>query len=97
VSRAEGIFEIDQCTHFRDGGVAGDCDSSMFRVRDVRIKGVRGIIVKDVAARLKCSPKAPCEGIEMEDVEVVRVGGGGKVVKSSCRNVIRARGISCGI
>jgi hypothetical protein len=95
VSRAQGVFEIDQCTHFNNGGVAGDCDTSQFQIRDISISNVRGSITKDHVANLKCSPRAPCPGLRIENINVVNSESGKKAGSYVCRNVINPVGFSC--
>jgi hypothetical protein len=94
VTRAQGVFQINQCTHFRNGGQEGDCGTSRFQVRDISISKVSGAITKDSVGSLKCSPLAPCTGISIADIDVKK-GSGGAVEKYSCANVINPRGFKC--
>lgn len=70
VTRASGVFSINQCTRFRNGGVEGDCDTSKFQIRDVTISGIHGIVTKSTIATLKCSSAAPCKRMKFENLDV---------------------------
>jgi len=95
MTRAQGAFQINQCTHFRNGGQAGDCDTSRFQIRDVQVSDIKGTITKDSVASLKCSPKAPCPGLSFSNINIKKASGGA-VQKYSCSNVVNPKGFNCG-
>jgi len=63
-------FAITQCTTF--SGVAGDCNSSLFKLQNITFENVVGTIEADPIASLQCSADAPCVNIGMVDLDLVR-------------------------
>ncbi|KAF2669977.1 glycoside hydrolase family 28 protein [Microthyrium microscopicum] len=96
VTRAYGAFQIGQCTHFRDGGQDGDCDTSRFQIRDIRVSDIKGTITKDSVASLKCSASAPCSGLSFSNISLKRESGA-SIQKYSCANVVDPKGFNCGL
>ncbi|KUJ21632.1 glycoside hydrolase family 28 protein [Mollisia scopiformis] len=91
-STKKGVFYITQCTTF--SGVAGDCNSSLFNVRDVRFENATGLVGTDYVADLQCSAASPGEGIEIKGVDL-RDEDDEVVGMYECENVVDTVGFSC--
>ncbi|XP_074354175.1 exopolygalacturonase-like [Apium graveolens] len=66
------------------GGSEGCRGSSHVQVKDVKFIRVRGTSSSKIAVNLDCSRSKPCEGIELDDINL-RLYSGGKA-KSFCSN-----------
>lgn len=90
-----GVFYITQCTTF--SGVAGDCNTSLFNIRDVHFTNITGDVGTSYIADMQCSAASPCEGIEIEGVDVrdVAVDPYAAAGSYSCKNVVNTTGFSC--
>lgn len=87
-----GVFTIGQCTTF--SGTVGDCNSSLFALRNLSFTNVRGTVSTSAVATLKCSAAAPCSNIDIQDVKLVQADG---TAASGylCRNVLTRIGFTC--
>lgn len=85
-----------QCENY-SGWAGKDCNSSKFKLEQVRWKNVKGTVTKDVkdVGWFQCSAGAGgCDDVEVADVDVSVVGGG-KLDKWHCENVNRNKGFTC--
>lgn len=58
--------------------------NSQVQVEDVKFIGVRGTSSSEIAVNLDCSSSKPCQGIELDDINL-SLDSGGKAT-SSCSN-----------
>ena len=58
---------------------------SAVQVSDVLYKNIKGTSASDVAIDFECSKNVPCQGIVLQDINLVKAGR--KAAKSSCKNV----------
>ncbi|KAF7161732.1 hypothetical protein CNMCM5623_007219 [Aspergillus felis] len=61
-------FTISQCTTF--AGAAGNCTSSKFQIRNLRIEDITGSSKTDVVASFQCSAVKPCTDIQIQNVNL---------------------------
>lgn len=93
-STGTGVFSITQCTTF--SGVSGDCNSSLFNIRNVTVKDIKGYVSTSYVADMKCSAAAPCTGIEIENINLTKLNATGAVVSEyECSSVEDTLGFSC--
>lgn len=59
--------------------------NSHVKVSDVKFIDVHGTSASPIAVKLQCSPEMPCEGIELDNINL-SLGSGGDAT-SSCANV----------
>ncbi|KAH8810842.1 glycoside hydrolase family 28 protein [Xylogone sp. PMI_703] len=90
-----GVFYITQCTTF--SGVAGDCNTSLFNIRDVKFANITGDVGTSYIASMQCSAASPCTGIDIEDINLTNVAlvPPGPADKFQCKNVENTIGFSC--
>jgi galacturan 1,4-alpha-galacturonidase len=89
-----GVFYITQCTTF--SGVAGDCNTSLFNIHDVKVTNITGYVGTSYIASMQCSADSPCTGIEIEDVNVHHLTPTGALdTLYTCKNVEDTIGFSC--
>jgi len=58
---------------------------SAVQVSDVLYKNIKGTSASDVAIDFECSKNVPCQGIVLQDINLVKAGG--KAAKTICKNV----------
>lgn len=56
--------------------------ASSVQISDVRYTNIRGSGNSDIGVSLKCSANKPCQNITMENVDLWRYGGEGKLSNS---------------
>ncbi|KAF2396244.1 pectin lyase-like protein [Trichodelitschia bisporula] len=95
IANGTAVFGINRCTHFTNGGEAGDCGTSQFQIHDVSISHIRGNISKDVIADLRCSAAAPCSRIGFDDVHVFNSATGNRSTRYKCDSVVDPKGTIC--
>ncbi|KAH7838281.1 hypothetical protein Vadar_024473 [Vaccinium darrowii] len=64
--------------------------SSSVKISDVHFKNIRGTTVTNEAVALYCSATAPCEGIELVDIDLTFIGVTSKIAlpySGACQNV----------
>ncbi|CZR56855.1 related to exopolygalacturonase [Phialocephala subalpina] len=90
-----GAFYITQCTTF--SGVAGDCNTSLFNLRDIHFTNITGDVGTSYVASMQCSAASPCSGIEIEGVDLMDVATVPETVTGlfKCSNVLNTTGFSC--
>lgn len=59
---------------------------SLVKISNVSIKGIRGTSATPAAVTISCSPKYPCENVELGDIDLKYHGTQGPIV-SACSNV----------
>lgn len=61
---------------------------SQVKVSDIQYKKIRGTSVSKVAVSLLCSPSVPCEGIELNDIDLIYADAKlpNSSVSASCEN-----------
>lgn len=90
---ATGIFALTQCTHYNDA--SGDCDTSEFQIRNLRLEDWKGDCTSDVVADLQCSASAPCTGIVIEGINIVDTVNDTAPANYLCDSVIDLSGFAC--
>lgn len=90
--KCSGVFAITQCTTF--SGVAGDCNSSHFALRDLSLTNIHGTVTTPNVATLQCSATTPCSDINIQDVELVQANGTA-AAGYLCSNVEGVVGFEC--
>ncbi|OTA98664.1 glycoside hydrolase family 28 protein [Hypoxylon sp. CI-4A] len=88
-----GIFAVTQCTSYNDA--SGNCDTSPFNIRNMRLEGWSGDGVSDVVASIQCSAASPCTGIEINGINIVDTVNGTAPVNYLCSNVVGPDGFNC--
>ncbi|KAL9625539.1 MAG: hypothetical protein Q9160_000250 [Pyrenula sp. 1 TL-2023] len=90
----DSAFAISQCTTF--SGAAGDCDSSLFQLRDFHFGPVMGTLASGntKVASLQCSKAAPCRGVEITGVDL-RLANGTAAGQYLCSGVEGTSGFNC--
>ncbi|KAH7661751.1 Polygalacturonase protein [Dioscorea alata] len=58
---------------------------SAVAVSDILYKNIKGTSASEIAVDFQCSKSVPCHGIVLQDINLVKEGGG--TAKSSCKNV----------
>ena len=56
------------------------------KITDVHFKNIRGTSASKVAIDMQCSPKCPCEGIELADIDLVAASTDVGTLSASCTN-----------
>lgn len=90
---AAGVFSITQCTSYN--AATGNCDTSLFNIRDLALRNWTGTAESDVVAELQCSAASPCTGIVIEDVDLVNPVNGTAPANYLCDSVVRPTGFNC--
>lgn len=90
---ATGIFAVTQCTSYNEA--SGNCDTSEFNIRDLRIENWRGDTTSDVVAAIQCSAASPCTGIEIEGIDLLDTVNGTAPASYLCDNVVSPKGFKC--
>ncbi|KAF2150940.1 glycoside hydrolase family 28 protein [Myriangium duriaei CBS 260.36] len=86
-------FLFTQCTNY--GGGKGNCDSSMFNVRNIVIKDVTGTVNSSNVAELQCSAASPCTNISFGGINLVNSTKGTKPSGYLCHSVETPVGFRC--
>ncbi|KAK3030771.1 hypothetical protein RJ639_035436, partial [Escallonia herrerae] len=60
---------------------------SAVQVKNVHYRNIKGTSASEVAINFNCSSNFPCKGINLQDINLVRDGGGD--VEASCKNVLQ--------
>ncbi|KAF2772065.1 pectin lyase-like protein [Teratosphaeria nubilosa] len=91
---SSGIFAVTQCTSYNSA--SGNCDTSLFNIRDVKLRDWRGTTTSSVVAELQCSAASPCTGMEIEGVGgLVDTVNGTVPGQYLCDSVVRPVGFNC--
>lgn len=93
LNNASGIFSITQCTSYNSA--TGNCDTSLFNIRDLTIRNWTGTAASDVVAELQCSAASPCTGIVIEDVQIVDSVNNTTPANYLCDSVVSPTGFNC--
>lgn len=93
LNNASGIFAITQCTSYNDA--TGDCDTSLFNIRNLKIENWTGNGTSDVVASLQCSGDSPCTGIEIEGVSILDTVNDTMPANWLCDSVVDPIGFNC--
>ncbi|KAF8855626.1 pectin lyase-like protein [Acephala macrosclerotiorum] len=90
-----GTFYITQCTTF--SGVAGDCNTSLFNLRDIHFTNITGDVGTSYIASMQCSADSPCSEIDIEDVNLTDVATPPHTTTSLFKytNVLNTTGFKC--
>ncbi|KAF2651543.1 glycoside hydrolase family 28 protein [Lophiostoma macrostomum CBS 122681] len=93
LSNVEIPWWITQCTSYN--GVEGGCDTSLFRIEDMRWGATRGTTRGLTVASLQCSGAVNCTGIDIfaNDLKVQR--NGSRATEYLCSNVGKPVGFNC--
>ncbi|KAI8158979.1 Alpha-L-rhamnosidase rgxB [Colletotrichum sp. SAR 10_70] len=87
-------FVIGQCTSY--SGEKGDCESSMFKISEMTVRGWVGDGASSYVADMDCSEAAGgCDNITIEDVALTNTTTGDDVTKYRCRGVNSVQGFTC--
>lgn len=87
---AQQMFQISSC--LGQWGSGPGCDSSNFSVSDIKLSGIEGSLTTEDVVSLQCSSKAPCPGIELENI---RLSVNGTTPAYLCSNVSQPIGFDC--
>ncbi|KAI1857450.1 hypothetical protein JX265_011185 [Neoarthrinium moseri] len=90
---ATGIFALTQCTHYNDA--SGDCDTSQFQVRNLRLEDWTGDCTSDVVADLQCSAASPCTGFEIDGIDIIDTVNNTAPSNYLCDSVVGPTGFTC--
>lgn len=60
---------------------------SAVKVSNVAYMNIRGTSASEVAVKFDCSKSSPCQGILLENINLV--GNGGKETTMSCSNIVQ--------
>ncbi|ETS76822.1 hypothetical protein PFICI_12209 [Pestalotiopsis fici W106-1] len=93
LNNATGIFALTQCTHYNDA--SGDCDTSEFQIRNLKLRDWTGDCTSDVVADLQCSAAANCTGVEITGIDIIDTVNGTAPVNYLCDSVIDPVGFNC--
>ena len=86
-----GVFYITQCTTF--SGVAGDCNSSLFNLRNIQFTNSIGFVGTSYIAYMQCSADSPCTDIEISNIDLTK--NGTLIDEYHCSNVEDEIGFTC--
>lgn len=87
---SQSVFQVSSCYgHF---GSSPACETSKFQLSNVKIRNVTGSLT-DAVVSLQCSAAAPCEDVEIEDVDVTVSEG--ESPQYLCDNVPQPEGFQC--
>jgi hypothetical protein len=86
-------FAISQCTTF--SGVAGNCTSSKFQLRDLSFRNIAGTTTSEDIASFQCSAVKRCENILITGVDLALQSNGTQADEYLCGNVEGVRGFKC--
>lgn len=90
---ASGIFSITQCTSYNSA--TGNCDTSLFTIRDLTLRHWTGTAASDVVAELQCSAASPCTGIVIEEVDILDPVNNTAPANYLCDSVVGPVGFNC--
>lgn len=90
---ASGVFAMTQCTSYNSA--SGNCDSSLFNVRDLILENWTGTCVSDVIAEIQCSTASPCTGFEITGIDIVDTVNNTAPINYLCSNVVAPDGFNC--
>lgn len=93
LTNVTGVFAITQCTSYNSA--TGDCDTSLFNIRNLKIEDWHGNGVSDVVADIQCSAASPCTGFEIEGINIVDTVNNTAPYNYLCDNVVDPVGFNC--
>lgn len=85
-------ISITQCTRF--AGADGDCNSSKFEIKDLKIDTMTGTLLKDPVGLFQCSAAAPCTNIAVNAVDL-HLANGTAASGWLCDNLEGNSGFNC--
>ncbi|KAL2464671.1 Polygalacturonase ADPG1 [Forsythia ovata] len=80
---------IDQ--NYCDKAKACEEKSSTVQVKNVVYQNIKGTSASNIAIDLDCSKSHPCQGIVLQNVNLVREGGG--KAKATCNNIVNLKNV----
>lgn len=90
----DAAVSISQCTTF--SGTTGDCNSSKFQLKNIRINEITGSSASSLIANLQCSEDSGgCIDIEIDNVNLIDVDSGDALTRYKCSNVVDPVGFDC--
>ncbi|KAF4308536.1 Glycoside hydrolase family 28 [Botryosphaeria dothidea] len=92
-NNASGIFAVTQCTSYNSA--SGNCDTSEFNIRDLKIQNWTGTVTSDVVAAIQCSAASPCTGITIEGIDLLDTVNGTSPYNYLCDHVEGPTGFNC--
>lgn len=94
IVNATQLFYTTQCNSYI--GATGGCDTSKFQIEDMKVTGMKGVLLKsNVTASMQCSGAAPCHGIEISDTHMTDSRTGLLASRYLCSNVTDPIGFTC--
>ncbi|RDW59415.1 glycoside hydrolase family 28 protein [Coleophoma cylindrospora] len=90
---ASGVFALTQCTSYNSA--SGNCDTSEFNIRDMKLENWTGTCTSDVIAEIQCSAASPCTGIEITGMNLVDTTNNTAPANYLCSNVVNPGGFNC--
>ncbi|KAH7104631.1 pectin lyase fold/virulence factor [Auriculariales sp. MPI-PUGE-AT-0066] len=95
INNNTGIFAIGQCTTFSGASNAGDCNSSLFNIRDVVVANFTGTVATPNVVLLQCSAASPCSDINVQNIDLAWWSNGTQIAGYLCSNVASKSGFEC--
>lgn len=93
LTNASGIFAITQCTSYNSA--SGNCDTSPFNLRDLRLLNWTGTTTSDVIGSMQCSGASPCTGLVIDGIDIVDTVNGTAPANYLCDAVVDPVGFNC--
>lgn len=90
---ASGVFGLTQCTSYNSA--TGNCDTSLFNIRDLVLRDWHGTATSDVVAELQCSAASPCTGMVIEGIDIVDTVNNTAPANYLCDSVVSPTGFNC--
>ncbi|KAH7097601.1 pectin lyase fold/virulence factor [Auriculariales sp. MPI-PUGE-AT-0066] len=93
IGNTTNLFTIGQCTTF--SGTTGDCNSSLFNLRNIQLTNWTGTASTSNVVELKCSKASPCSNIQTTNINVNSSQNDTVIDGYLCRNVASTVGFTC--
>ncbi|KAF2167153.1 glycoside hydrolase family 28 protein [Zasmidium cellare ATCC 36951] len=88
---SQSVFQLSSCYGYFGSSPA--CETSEFQVSNLQIRNVTGSLSTDAVVSLQCSGAAPCQDVDIEDVNVTVPDG--ETPQYLCDNVDDPDGFEC--
>lgn len=93
LKNASGIFGLTQCTSYNSA--TGNCDTSLFNIRDLVLRNWSGTATSDVVAEMQCSAASPCTGVVVEGIDILDTVNNTAPANYLCDSVVSPKGFNC--
>ncbi|KIK65770.1 glycoside hydrolase family 28 protein [Collybiopsis luxurians FD-317 M1] len=93
LNNATGIFAITQCTSYNSA--AGNCDTSLFNVRNLTLENWSGDAASDVVGSMQCSAASPCTGMRIQGIDINDPVNNTAPANYLCDSVLDPVGFNC--